>query len=328
MGPVMRPLSLLPASLSPLTPLVLAVACALASASAQNPGDLSGPPMVSMLRDSFVVADGTGGYWLTGTAGTFDKSGNVDFDYNRGAPLFRSADGKAWEPVGYAWDRVEQFERTGGRPSIGIWMDWSAPAGEIDGLLAQATTAPRLIEHKDAWYLLCAMNQQNIIVQKSTGAGPEGPYEDHAYLVTRGSHPSFFKDPDGTLYLLFGEGWLAPVNDDLTALTEPPRLLTISGDDAAQRRLTIGDEGVALFLADGRYHALAPRWTVREGKPSHDAFLWSSDAPFGPYSESGAHLPDTGPVTVFQNADGQWMAVSSQPTGESGPEILPVPQPN
>ncbi len=290
---------------------------------AAEPGALAGPPRLDMLRDAFVCPDGEGGYLLTGTAGTFDKSGKTDFDYNRGAPLWRSRDLKTWENPVYAWDRAEHFAR-GGKPKRGIWLDWSAPADRIDGLLAQATTAPKFYSIQGAWYLLCAMNGQNIIVQKSASGKPEGPYDDHGYLATRGGTPSFFLE-DSAVYLVFADGWIARVAPDLEKLAEAPRLLApAQTGDPAKDRLTLGGKGVALFKREGKYCALAPRWQAHDGKPSHDAVLWTSDKLEGPYRETSTVLRGSGPVTVFQDKDSAWRAVSGLPCGGQ-PQLLAVP---
>ena len=123
---------------------ILGMSSAARSSAAQAaaPGTQPGPPRLDMLRDAQICPDGRGNYYLTGTAATLDKSGRRDFDHNRGVPLWRSRDLKTWENLGFAWDRVEHFERSRGRPKLGVWLEWSAPAGRIDGLLAQAATTP------------------------------------------------------------------------------------------------------------------------------------------------------------------------------------------
>lgn len=279
-----------------------------------------------MLMDAFVVPDGEGGYWLTGTAGTFDGAGDVDYQYNRGAPLFHSKDAREWRAIGYAWDRVEHLDRTNGKPKLGIWMDWSAPGEEIDGLLAQATTSPKLYFLNDTWFLLCSMNRQNLLVQKSISGGPEGPFEDYAFLASRAPDASFFVDDDGTVYLVYADGWIARMKPDLTAPAETPRPIQVYSPIPGAGRLTVGERGgIALFKRDGQYQLLAPRHQVREGHSSHDAVLWTADSVYGPYRETGVALEGSGPVSVFQSADSRWIAVSALPTGEAGPRFIPLP---
>lgn len=288
--------------------------------SAPAPGTQMGPPRLDMLADAHVCRDGNGGYYLTGTAGTLDGRGRADFDHNRGAPLWYSTDLKQWQCLGYAWDRVEHFRRTAGRPKLGIWLDWSAPADRIDGLLAQATTSPEFCHVRGAWYLVCAMNGQSILLQKSTTSKAAGPYEDYAYLATRGGHPSLFVDGN-TVYLVFSDAWIARLKNDLTELAEPPRpMVPAAGGDPGTGRLTLGMAGVNVFMSAGRYNVLAARWRVRDGKPHCDAFGWQAESVYGPYRPTGEVLLDTGPVSVFQAGDGTWRAVSSRP-GKNGPRI-------
>lgn len=284
-------------------------------------------PELEMLKDAHICPGFDGVYYLTGTAGTYDKSGRIDFDFNRGAPLWRSKDVKTWECLGYAWDRVEHFERTGGRPKLGVWLDWSAPADRIDGFLSQATTTPELHQIAGDWYLVCAMNGQNIIVQKSTTTEPNGPYEDHAYLATRGGNPTLFVDEDGCVYLVFADAWIARLDKELATLAEDPRpMLPKQVGPPGAGRLTLGEPGVSLLKHQGRYYVLAARWTVRGGKPSHDAFVWTSENVYGPYRETGDVITAVGCVSVFRDHQGRWRAVSSRPC-TAGPQIHDVPLP-
>jgi hypothetical protein len=100
------------------------------------------------------------------------------------------------------FDRVELFNRSRGRPKIGYWLDWNAPSERIDALLAHATTSPEVYHIRDGWFLLCAMNDQAILLQKSASGKPEGPYEDFTVLATRGGYPSLFIDDDMSVYLV------------------------------------------------------------------------------------------------------------------------------
>ena len=216
------------------------------------------------------------------------------------------------------------------------WTDWSAPAERSDALLANATTTPKLYRIAGDWFLLSAQNNQNIFVFKSESGKPEGPYVDHGYLATRGGWPSFFLDdepaaPDaasgrraGAVYLVLADGWIARMRADLKETGEDIRPLLPVAGAAGGGRLTVGDGGVALLKRGGRYQLLAARWFVRDGKPSHDAVLWEADQVYGPYRQTEVVLPDTGPVTVFQDAQGQWKAVASHVV-ETAPRILAIP---
>jgi len=296
---------------------------------ALEPGTMGGAPRVDLLMDGFILSDGAGGYWLTGTAGTLDGAGRADFDFNRGAPLFHSGDLQEWKPVGsgYNWDRVEHLVRTDSKPKLGIWMDWSAPGERLDGLLAQATTAPKLYLFKGSWFLLCSMNRQNLLLQKSIGKGPEGPFEDYAFIASRAPDASFFLDEDGQVYLIYAEGWIARMESDLKGLAEDPRPLMVETEAPGSGPLMLGQRGgVSLFKRDGQYHLLAPMHQIRDGRASHDALLWVSDSVYGPYRRTDIFLEGSGPVSVFQKSDSAWVAVSALPADTSGPRLIPVPE--
>jgi len=273
------------------------------------------------LRDgSITVVDGT--YYLTGTLGSEDKTGAIDFNYNAGVALWRSADGQTWKSLGLVWDRAERFQKLGRR--AGKWKEWNPPSEQIDALLTNASTTPSIHRHKGDWYLLLSQNQHSTFILKSESGKPEGPYADHAHLATGGGYPSLFTDDDGSVYLVLAEGWIAPMKPDLSGLAKP--IQRVETDLAADGSgwMFPGERGVSLFKRDGNYHLLAARWGVRDGQAAHDAHLWIADAINGPYRRSGAVLPDTGPARAFQLPDGRWFAVASTPVEEQ-PRILPVP---
>ncbi len=297
-----------------------------ASTVAAAAGEATEPQAAAWLRDASVSCAPDGTYYLTGTAGTLDKSGKVDFDYNRGVPLWRSADLRAWTSLGYGWDRVKRFAKSSRHHA---WTWWSTPAERIDGLPALAATAPRLYCIGGDWFLLCAQNNQGVFVFRSESGKPEGPYADHGYLATRGGWPSFFIDDDNAVFLVLADGWIARMRSDLKQTAEDIRPLLRAADASGSGRLTLGDCGVALFKRGGRYQLLAARWVVRDGHPSHDAVLWASGPIYGPYHQTAVALLDTGPVSVFQDADGEWKAVSSRPFNphKTAPRVVPIPGP-
>lgn len=203
-------------------------------------------------------------------------------------------------------------------------------------MLANATTTPKLYCIAGDWLLLRAQNNQNVFVFKWESGKPEGPYADHGYLATRRGWPAFFIDdvpappnaPAGravrAVYLVLAHGWIARMKPDLKEAAEDIRPLLPAAGAAGGYRLTVGDCGVVLFKRDGRYELLAARWFVRDGKPSLDAVLWHADHVYGPYRQTDVVLPDTGAVSVFQDALGQWKAVASYPV-ENAPRILAIP---
>jgi len=229
--------------------------------------------------------------------------------------------------LGYAFDRARLLNGHRGRPKIGFWLDWNAPAERINALLAQATTTPKVYHINNGWFLLCAMNDQAVLLQKSATGKPEGPYEDFTVLATRGGYPSLFIDGDETPYLVLADAWIAKVKPDLTALAEDIRpLLPAPGSSIADNRLTLGERGVCLFKDGGTYYVFAPRWQTHDDRASYDAVLWTSDNVYGPYVETTTVLRGTGPVTVFQDTQGGWRAVAGLPN-DGPPRILEIALP-
>jgi hypothetical protein len=306
----------------------IAVFIAGAALSA-NAADELKPEPGERLRDAAVTRAPDGTYYLTGTLGTPDKFGRMDFDYNPGVPLWRSADLKTWQSLGLAWNRAEHFTRAAGRPKPGLWLDWSAPAGRIDALLSQATTTPSLCRIGRDWYLVCAMNGQNILLQKSAAGNPEGPYDDFAYLATRGGHPSLFVDDDpttpagsgaagGTGYWVVGQGWLAKLKPDWTGLAERPQLLRCAPFPAIPHGVHemasphapryLGAAGAHVFKADGRYYLIGAAVRDRIGVGCYDTFVAFADKLTGPYGSPHLMIPHGGQTTVFKGPDQQWWA--------------------
>jgi xylan 1,4-beta-xylosidase len=310
----------MPGSIRRTFPSALSTFLALVSLCIGHASASDGPLGMPLRDAAITIIHGV--WYLTGTVGTYDNTGAVDFDYNGGTPLWHSADGKSWKSFGLVWDRAERFAAAGNR--AGKWQQWTPPGERLDALLANATTTPNIYRHQGEWYLLSAQNHRNIFVFKSESGRPEGPYADHANLATDGGYPSFFFDDDGTVYLVLADGWIAPVRLDLSKLIEPIRRMETEMDASGRGRLFLGERGICLFKRDGRYYAFGARWTVRDGKPSHDAFLWIADAPHGPYRQTDVVLPGAGPVRVVQHPDGNWHAVSSYPVEEQ-PAVYLIP---
>ncbi len=189
-----------------------------------------------------------------------------------------------------------------------------------DNPVCMGFKAPELHYIKGNWYICFSMNDQGTGLLKSQSGKPEGPYEAHAQITLRHGDPTLFwdrpdlSDPsDGTVYWLFGGGWIAEMNDDLTAIIERPKLLTtmnqrppdwaIKGKGAKvfyDVPLTVGDHGVFLFKNRGRYYLTAAEKTNRMNASCDDTFVAWSDTLMGPYSEKFLMVPHGGGITVFR----------------------------
>lgn len=106
--------------------------------------------------------------------------------------------------------------------------------------------------------------------------------------LTDGINATLFQDDDGTVYFLFGGGFIARMNEDMTALAERPRRLVcgaIDPDPAHHSSKSyagmdeIGFEGPFMFKRDGMYYLSCAEFY--EGRYSSMAAY--SDNIYGPY---------------------------------------------
>ncbi len=265
-----------------------------------------------------VEGNGETVYYLTGTAGT-ETDGGIDFHNNTGIYLWKSSDLKTWEPLGKVFD-MGPDKPSGGFGALGYYF---SPPDSLEPRYDRGLIAPELHRVHGGWYLTASSSRQGIAIFRSTTGGPQGPYEmigpagGHGtvgFIADSGAgtenntdaclfayDPTVFEDDDGSAYLLFGNGWIARLKDDLSAMAEVPRLLGIKGGELGRRPLEIGRGGFFLRREEGRYRLTA---TTRWG----DVVEAVSDAVYGPYEDLRIVLPQAGQVTIFRGRDGRWHA--------------------
>lgn len=276
------------------------------------------------LRDTAVTRAPDGTYYLTGTSGTRRADGSVDFNRNEGIYLWKSDDLQDWEPLGKVagLDRIEaelpdlRLQRT----AVG--------ESEFEGLLA-----PELHFARGTCWLTYALKPQGTGLLKSTSGNPEGPYEDVGLITTDGRDASLFEDDDGSVYWVFGGGWIARMKEDMTGLAEEPRLLRPHDDREAVngpggQALQVGTDGAFMFKKDGRYHLVAAGIHGRIGVPCYDTWVATADSIYGPYGPRLLAVPHGGQATMFEGPDGQWYStfsgVDSRAALRDRPAIVPV----
>jgi hypothetical protein len=264
------------------------------------------------MRDAAITRAPDGVYYLTGTLGP-------DFENSRQIKLWKSRDLKEWEEIGVVWDQdLDVFGERAKYPES-QWMSQShKDPSSVDSPVVHGLKSPELHHIKGDWFLCFSINDQGTGLLKSTSGKPEGPYEPHAQITLRHGDPSMFWDVkdewggDGSVYWLFGGGWIAKMNDDLTALVEQPRQLATTHEsppDWAVEKgakvfrdhpLTVGDHGVFLFKNRGRYFWTAAERTNRLNASCDDTFIAWSDTLMGPYSPRQLMVPHGGGITVFR----------------------------
>lgn len=286
------------------------------------------------LRDASICRgpDGEGGsaYYLTGTCATVRPDGTADFCNNAGIRLWKSNDGLKWQSIGLVWDitdrRIYSYpEWTGNR-----WMSFYNIDPERAGRgMVRGVTAPEIHYIKDTFWIVYSMNNCGVGLLRSTTGRAEGPYEnvarsggaaEHANrLLTRAPTPSLFQDdpaPDGAagpVYVVWGQGWIARLKDDMTGLAEKPRLLTVEPDAAAgDYPMTCGRRGATIVKANGKYHLICEDVNPRLGfNPCRDTFVAVADGVYGPYGPRDLLVPNAGHVSVFRDGEGRLAAAYS-----------------
>lgn len=277
-------------------------------------GERLGDAAVTFVPNS--AEGGAGGtYYLTGTTdiNTLDPKFS-DFQNNDGVRLWKSQDLKTWEEVGLVWD----LSKTGGRDAKkGGWQAHlrSVP-GQPEKAWSRGVTAPELHFVKGAWWIVFALNDQDIGLLKSEG-GPEGPYIEIGRLSNcfLGGDGSLFQDSDGKVYLVWGGGYIAPMKDDMSDIAEHPKSLQLAiegypAEEPATNQL--GERGAFVYKDGETYRYVYCAWNLRDGQGHFDTLVCEANALHGPYSKPRLLVPDGGQAMLFKDADGALKAVYSR----------------
>jgi beta-xylosidase len=290
------------------------------------PSVVPAPILDVPMRDAAITRGPDGVYYLTGTLQGKGADGALDFDNCRHIKIWTSPDLKAWQPIAApAKPHRESWKGTGivfdikdldgydHRKVTWIRQSHKDPS-RPDSAVVHGVKAPELHYVKGGWYICFSVNGQGTGLLKSATGKPEGPYLPHAQITLRHGDPSLFWDQkdefggDDAVYWLFDGGWIAKMNDDLTALAERPRLLQPQPHtEAAWTRRTrldfplqVGDHGVFMFKNRGRYYLTAAERTNRHNASCDDTYVAVADTVYGPYSQRHTMLPSGGGVTVFR----------------------------
>ncbi|MFP4382333.1 MAG: family 43 glycosylhydrolase [Candidatus Sumerlaeia bacterium] len=275
------------------------------------------------LIDTAITKGPDGMYYLTGTSGSKREDGTVNFNVNDGIYLWKSSDLKSWEAMGKLVDRDMVKADV---EDLGL-LRTVAYRDEMEGLLA-----PEIHFVKDACYLTYSLKPCGAGLLKSTSGKPEGPYEDVGLMMKRGQDASLFADEDGSVYWVFGGGWIAKMNESMTALAEEPRLIMPHDGrkdlPAGAQILQVGTGGAFMFKKDGVYHLLAAAIHGRLGVPCYDTWVSTAPSLDGPWVRRKLAVAHGGQSTMFEGPDGQWYAtfsgVDSRAALRERPAIVPV----
>lgn len=232
---------------------------------------------VDLLRDSFVFAAPDDWYYLTGTS---LGEGDSHLSMTSAIRLWRSRDLKTFEPLGTVYDY---------RSEPSSWQNHVSR--DLN------SWAPEMIFHAGTYWITYSTSPGCGLL-KSISGRPEGPYQDMGRVVNRGIDSGFFKDGD-TLYLIWQNGWIAPLSDDgREMLEEPVLLLPWDGQE-------VGYEGVGLIKVGKKYVLYAAEWNGDfriDG--SYDMMYSVADHIMGPYSQRRCLVPHGGHSCLFYDHNG------------------------
>lgn len=310
---------------------VLLMTCLALPCSADETRRVVCPLFDEPLRDTSICRGPDGVYYLTGTSSGPFREGVPDFRNNGGIRLWKSADLKKWEPLGLVWDLKNSGEQTKKGDSAPHDMKYfDVAAGVVDSPLVFGLTAPEIHFIKGTFWIAYSFNGQGSGLLKSKSGKAEGPYEDVGMITRRGGDASLFADDDGAVYWVFGEGWIARMNDTMNGLAERPRLLQPAPNrgEMGDSPLTVGQAGAYIFKAKGKYFLVAADVWGRLGNGCYDTFVAQADSVYGPYGERRLMIPHGGQVTVFDDGTGKWLSTFSGTDRKSAlrdrPAIVPL----
>jgi beta-xylosidase len=253
------------------------------------------------VRDTCVSVGPDETYYLTGTTGhpSWWKT-------NEGIHVWKSKDLKTWEPLGLVWSFAKD-------------ATWQQAKGD-----QRAIWAPELYYFKNTFWIAYCMNYNGTGILRSKTGKVEGPYEEVKPdgPLTGGIDASLFVDDDGTVYLLWANGWIARLKDDMTGLAEAPRFLKPSNAKH------VGFEGAFLAKINGRYHLICAEFNKHGDHKTYDCMAASADTIYGPYGDAYLAIPHAGHNVLFKDVQGQWWSTffgnDPQAPFLERPAILPI----
>ncbi len=225
--------------------------------------------------------------------------------------VYRSADLSEWTDLGVVWDF-----RTDATWAKEVSKDTRVPVW-----------APELHYIGGNWYITYSLGFNDgfcggILV--STSGKPEGPYTDTSEKkLVDNIDGSLFVDDDGTVYYIYDEGLIAPMNESLSDFTaEFTPLLAADG-------LPVGFEGCSIFKHNGKYYLTAATYNESydqngELVRTYDSMIAVSDNLFGPYSDTRLLLRDGGHNNLFIGTDGNIYTTLFGPSGTWGFSCRPA----
>ncbi len=284
------------------------------------------------LRDGAICRGPDKTWFLVGTeavkAGGAAGGGpgtRLDWSNNNGIRLWSSADGKAWKDCGYVWD----IGRDAAKSPKSAWQLEGHLDLTIGGTprIGRAITAPEIHFLKGTFWIVYSMNGSGIGLLKSASGKAEGPYEDLGKMVAHGRDGSLFEDGDGKVWLVWGQGFLAPMAEDMGALAGPARTLFTNVQwypRYLRRPENMGLWGSRLVKAGDWYVWTFTTRTGRGGINAIDTMASWSKSLDGPWGEPCLMLANGGQSTLAPDGEGGFVATVSGEDEYSQCPFLPA----
>ncbi|MCA9260784.1 MAG: family 43 glycosylhydrolase, partial [Planctomycetales bacterium] len=256
------------------------------------------------IRDPYIILGPDDYYYLTGTQPNPDDPREKSDPYNTGlgvksivgeyVRLWRSRDLVEWEPLGEIFGLDDALQRNKRQRDTRLRVLW----------------APEVHWMGDRWALVhCPRGVSSLALTK--GASLEGPWSHPMGDDLGPRHdPSLFQDDDGSVYLLWQNTLIAPLNKDLTAYTAEPTRIDPAGSRPGpdgEPISHIGHEGATLRKIGGKYVHFGTAWSTDRGRRgSYNLYYCVADkvtGPYGPRKFAGRFL---GHGTPFVDREGRW----------------------
>ncbi len=300
------------------------------------------------LRDTQITV-GRDAYYMTGTSRPDNMPPVNATVTSDGLRIWRSENLRDWQPLGLVWSlddgppwlRDYRVHWPGGGRRIAP-EDYARLEIPEDVPVRRALWAPKIHYSpvRDNYFVVGSMNfNMGLAPQRwigdlfggcfllaSTTGEAAGPYRPTTQEpLTHYIDPCLFEEDDGALYMVWQDGNLARLNEDLDGL--------LAVDRPWQRHFDVEPtkEGACLFKHAGRYHLgfsisahrqPAGHYSLRHeghGDPrvpcGYQFVVAAADHLHGPYGERYTALVNGGHGCPFRDRDGQWWACVFHPPG-------------
>jgi xylan 1,4-beta-xylosidase len=275
------------------------------------------------MRDPYIILAHDGYFYLTGTTGGIPAGYdilNVGLKPNLIDPwkmrVWRSKDLARWESFGTPYSQLDNYWATADKMPDGEskpakkskkekgstlspkemwqtssreeWRLWAPELHLIDGRWVIVHTTPAPLK-----------GMANLAV--TAGDKLEGPYTYPMGMDMFDKHdPSIFQDDDGTVWLVWKVGTIAPLNPGLKGFAAEPV-------DLVPSNRKMGHEGALIKKIGSKYVLFGTAWSTDQGRVgNYNLYYCTADKITGPYGERRFAGRFLGHGFPFQDKQGRW----------------------